>query len=197
MTKNKTREGMIQTIILKGIVSLAQFIQEHLNDILGIVVVYFFISYFFIKDWDKILLKAAKEGDLVKLEHALLKKANINAIDNRENNALILAVLAGHLPIISRLLEDQNIKIDKSDEHGRTALYIASEMGHLQIVKLLLLKKADTKSAAFNGYTSLLISCGKLGVFLFCSFCSIINNYISRLSIITSYFGRKGLRRGS
>ena len=84
---------------------------------------------------NKLLLKAAKEGNLRLVEIAYNIGANLNVLDKSEKfTALSLAIIYGHLDVVKYLVEQgANIAL-----YGKnTDLDLAAAYGHLAIVKYL------------------------------------------------------------
>jgi len=87
-------------------------------------------------------LEAARQGDLPKLERALQLGVDVNAKDDLQRSALLLAARdAGSLEAVL-FLEARGAKIDEPDAGGRTALSWAAGGGHLALVKQLASKGA-------------------------------------------------------
>jgi hypothetical protein len=53
---------------------------------------------------------------------------------------------------VARLLIDKGADVDKQDNDGRTALYVASERGHLDVARLLIDKGADVDKKDNGGF---------------------------------------------
>ena len=74
------------------------------------------------------------------------KNLNINQRDYDERNtALHFASSWGHTEIIKLLLNHPNIKVNITNDDGRTPLDITSDKGHTQIVELLEAKEEEEK----------------------------------------------------
>jgi ankyrin repeat protein len=87
-------------------------------------------------------LEAARQGDLPTLERALERGVDVNAKDDLQRTALLLAVRdAGSLEALL-FLESRGARIDEPDAGGRTALSWASGAGRLALVKQLASKGA-------------------------------------------------------
>ena len=149
-----------------SILSLARFLDTyfyHIAITLGCLGVF---NYFFIKNYDQILLKAAKEGNIKDVKEALRYDADVNALQNGDCTALMIACASKHEDVIKFLLETEKCKVDTVDSKGRSALLIASAAGLVDSVKLLLKHKADAKSCDNNGNTALIAASCK-NTFLF------------------------------
>ena len=65
----------------------------------------------------------------------------------------------GHLRVVEYLVRQLPVNsVDMVDGAGKTALAVAAEEGHVQIVKLLAQHKADVKKPSSNGETPLLLA---------------------------------------
>jgi uncharacterized protein len=73
------------------------------------------------------LLFAARQGQMDAVKALLDAKADINAVDSDENNALTLAILNTHYDL-TRFLIDRGADPNVAAKNGRTALYSAVEM---------------------------------------------------------------------
>ena len=103
-------------------------------------------------------------------------RCEVNVIVNG-GNALGIAALRGHTKIVWLLLSHRDIDANQIDKRNRkTALHLASENGHLEIVRALLLSpqifvnevefygKSALQEASLGGYTrvvKLLLRCPK------------------------------------
>ena len=59
-----------------------------------------------------------------------------------EHKSLREAVREGDLDAVNRLLEEEGASIDEQNSGGKTALYIAADMGSLQVVQYLVQRGA-------------------------------------------------------
>ncbi len=148
-------------IFATSLVRLAYFIDEWFGIVVGAMVLFYVVKYFFIKDWNKILFNAAKDGDLVKVENALQNGADVNALLAQDATALIVASTNNHKDIVIKLLATDKCKVDIQDELGNTALFMAAKSGHVELVRLLLNRKADMKVPSNDGTTALVIAASK------------------------------------
>lgn len=144
-------------VFASSLVQFAYFLDEWLGCIVGAGVLIYTIKYFLVKDWDKALFDAARQGNVQKLEQALSKNANVNALLTKDSTALIEACIKNHKEIVIKLLATDKCKIDIQDEEGKTALFCACKYGFIELVRILLNKKADMKIPSNDG-TSPLVS---------------------------------------
>ena len=89
----------------------------------------------------KQIVRAVVEGDEEKVRQALLKQESPNQTANNGQPLLIVAVRAGHIPVVETLLKGGAIP-DSMDPEGYTALMRAAE-------------KAEPNSRDFTGRTAL------------------------------------------
>ncbi|KAH9105015.1 hypothetical protein AeMF1_019054 [Aphanomyces euteiches] len=99
----------------------------------------------------KVLLEAAKIGDIALLQSVLFDGMQIDRIDETGCTALVLATKAGHVNIVKFLLE-HGAKPDATDETGATVLVLAVKMGFFHLVKLCLesYAKVDATDASLK-----------------------------------------------
>lgn len=70
-----------------------------------------------------------------------------------ENNKLIKAVNDNNLTLVRDLIENKDYNIEATDEHGRTAIMASVVRGHTEIIKYLLLRKANLSKRDLYGYS--------------------------------------------
>ena len=99
------------------------------------------------------LVSAAKEGRVSEVEKILRRPQSPNVTDEYGETPLGHAVCAGHLEVVRVLLKAWA----HTDRPGRMSpcLHAASELGHLDIVRLLLEKKSDKNAQDRVGSTAL------------------------------------------
>ena len=68
------------------------------------------------------MIKAAANGNIETLELLLQKGADINAISDHGETALIVAAMSGQKEVINILLQN-NVDINAKDDAGRTTVY--------------------------------------------------------------------------
>src|SRR3990167_4987944 len=85
---------------------------------------------------DEDLLAAAGAGDSVAVESAIALGADVNAMYDDGNTALIWAAEDGRIDIV-RLLLNRGADIDLVNEDGNTVLNFARQRNHTEIIKIL------------------------------------------------------------
>jgi len=105
-------------------------------------------------NWDDELLKAAGNGDLIKVQTALENGANPNAKDNTGHTPLHWAAIEGHVDVV-RVLLDRGANPNAKNNTGHTPLHNAAYFGHVEIVKLLLERGANPRIADNGGHIPL------------------------------------------
>ena len=107
---------------------------------------------------DEDLLAAAGAGDSVAVESAIALGADVNAMYDDGNTALIWAAAEhGHTDIV-KLLLDRGADIGAVNVNLNTALICAAANGHTDTVRLLLDRGADINAADIGGYTALMFA---------------------------------------
>ena len=62
---------------------------------------------------------------------------NVDEQNEKKKTSLMLAVLCGHVHIVETLLKYGRANSEVTEASGRTALYLASSIGNVDIVKTL------------------------------------------------------------
>jgi ankyrin repeat protein len=148
-------------VVGTSILALARFLDAHFYQIAAVFVGLAIFNYFFIKNYDKILLESARKGVVKDVKDALRNEADVNTQQNGDCTPLMLACEGKHEEIAQILIDTGKCKVDVVDSKGRTALSIASAVGIVDTVKLLLRNKGDVKSSDNNGDTPLNVACRK------------------------------------
>jgi ankyrin repeat protein len=94
---------------------------------------------------DKLLLGAARRGNIGRIQHLLCEGAAVNARGDFGYTPLVHASMSGHRDAVRILLDagaDPSIRTDD----GGTALYWAASAGHEDVVRLLLDRGADANA---------------------------------------------------
>jgi ankyrin repeat protein len=149
----------LKRIVGTSILSLARFLDAYFYYIVTIFAGLAAFNYFFVKNYDKELFEAAKDGNIKRLKEALRNDADVNSMHMGECTALMMACGMKHEEVARVLVETEKCKIDTVDAKGRSALLIASGAGLVDSVKLLLKNKADVKLSDNNGSTPLIVAC--------------------------------------
>jgi ankyrin repeat protein len=95
-------------------------------------------------------------GNLAEVETAITAKADLNAFvyftEEDELTLLQLAVLNEHHDPVQRLLQIGEVQANRpSGSKGRTALFLAAELGRFHALVLLLEHSADLNQLADDG----------------------------------------------
>lgn len=147
--------------ITTGLLPIALFISNYIFPLAALFVVLKILKYFLIKDWDLVLLKAARDGELKLLQEAIVKKGNIEIKQrNTEITPLIVAAINNQKAILSALIS-AGANVDARDAEGRVALMFAAKMGYIDIVQILLAKGSDANSRGYDGTTALILAARK------------------------------------
>ena len=111
------------------------------------------------------LLDAAIAGDSAGVEAAIAAGANIDAVDDIGNTALIVAVIFGHIDAV-RLFLDRGSDINHVADNGWTSLIWAARYGRRDILRLLLDRGANINATGSFGNTVLMVAqrMGRTGI---------------------------------
>ena len=144
--------------ITGGLLPLASIITTYILPLGVLYGLFRLLKYLFIKNWDTVLLKAAKDGELGLLNEAILKKGNINAKQyDTELSPLMLAAINNQNAILSTLIS-AGADVNARDVEGRVALMYAAKMGFVDIVQILLAKGSDANARGYDGTTALILA---------------------------------------
>ena len=100
------------------------------------------------------LLEAAAKGDVIAAAAALQSGDAVDSVDRDGCTALHLAAMAGHEPLVQRLLA-ANANVDAADRQGMTPLHFASREHCLGVVAILLKARANVDAQDAFGNTPL------------------------------------------
>lgn len=84
----------------------------------------------------------AARGDSSAVSNLIRRGTNLNAVNDNDQTALMLAIRQEQ-PATARMLIEQGAKLDVADEQGDTALHLAIRNGQRDIVQALLAQGAD------------------------------------------------------
>lgn len=151
----------LDATISSGLIPLAQVISNYVIPLAIAAAVVKILIYFFIKDWNLVLLKAASDGELSILNEAIRKKGNLEATQGEnEVTPLMLATINNHNAILSALIS-AGANVDARDAEGRVALMYAAQKGFIDIVQILLAKGSDSNSKGYDGTSALILAARK------------------------------------
>lgn len=86
---------------------------------------------------------ACENGNTDVVDILLKKGANVNLCNADGISPLYLACQEGHTGTVLHLLFEINLDVDQSNDAGKTALHVACSRNHVEVVKSLLIKKAN------------------------------------------------------
>jgi ankyrin repeat protein len=89
------------------------------------------------------------------IESLLEKGSCINSTDNSHKTPLSWAVSGNCMNTVIELLKNHDIQVDRPDIAGRTPLSLAAELGHIDIIRLLVSNGARVESKDSNMRTPL------------------------------------------
>ncbi|XP_046983658.1 ankyrin-3-like [Schistocerca americana] len=102
----------------------------------------------------KMLIAAAKEGSVSKVRTLLTVGADVEAMDENQQNSLHWAAARGHLEVAKRLLED-GADVNARDRWQNTPLHQAAWNGQAPVVRLLAASSANRNARDHRGNTPL------------------------------------------
>jgi ankyrin repeat protein len=100
------------------------------------------------------LMRAARLGDLDKIDALLRLGVDLAARNGDGNNALWFACVGEHFDAIALLLE-RGIDIDNQNDNGATCLMYAASTGKDAVVQTLLAAGANDKLKSLDDFTAL------------------------------------------
>ena len=103
------------------------------------------------------LIEAVKANDLEGAEDLLVRKHDVDAIDENRRTALFFAAIQGNEDFAELLLRF-NTKIDVIDKFGSSPLYYAAAGDHVGIIQIFAEKGADLNQQNRRGMTPLMVA---------------------------------------
>jgi ankyrin repeat protein len=100
------------------------------------------------------LMRAALKGDLEMAKAILAAGGTVAALNSDGNNALWLACVEKHIPMIDWLI-DAGIDPDNRNDNGATALMYAASSGRTEVVAQLLARGAEIHAETLDGFSAL------------------------------------------
>ncbi len=104
---------------------------------------------------DRELIAAAERGDLPSVQKLIARGANVNAKDDKQDSAFLIASANGHTAVVKATLA-AGADLKSTNRYGGTGLIPACHHGHLETVKLLLSTAIDVNHVNRLGWTALL-----------------------------------------
>lgn len=105
------------------------------------------------------LIISASLGDTRSVQTLLAYRANVNAVNNEGNSALLYAASNNHpqtlLALFAPLTMQYRADVNLQNKRGETALYWAALKGYPSVVKILLAYDADKNLKTATGQTAL------------------------------------------
>lgn len=105
------------------------------------------------------LIISASLGDTRSVQTLLAYRANVNAVNNEGNSALLYAARYNHpqtlLALFAPLTMQYRADVNQQNKRGETALYWAALKGYPSVVKILLAYDADKSLKTADGQTAL------------------------------------------
>jgi len=104
---------------------------------------------------DRELIAAAERGDLPGVQALIARGADVNAKDQKQDSAFLIASANGHTAVVRATLA-AGADLKSTNRYGGTGLIPACHHGHLDTVRLLLTTKIDVNHVNNLGWTALL-----------------------------------------
>lgn len=101
------------------------------------------------------LIVAVLKNDVSDAEVSLDAGADVNMLSLTGCRPLHVAARKGSLPLVQLLLKNPKVRMDQQDDEGYTPLMVAALNGHTDVVKELLIFRADPTRTRTNGETAL------------------------------------------
>jgi len=95
------------------------------------------------------LIEAVKNGDLKNVETLIAPGVDLEARDNQNMTALMIAAKKGYTDIVSKLI-NAGANLGAKDRYGKTVLSYACKSGHTETVKILIANGAGKNEKNFG-----------------------------------------------
>ena len=100
------------------------------------------------------VMTAALEGDIDILHTLIEHNADLDLVNDDDNNALWFACFKDNIDIINKLIR-HGINIDHQNVNGATVLIYAASAGKYEVVLALITAGADTSKQTLDGFNAL------------------------------------------
>lgn len=94
------------------------------------------------KNWETLLIDAARNGDVDVVEALLKQGANVNQGNKKGETPLILAAAYGHVEVVDVLIK-QGANVNQGNKKGDTPLHLAAINGRAEVVDTLIRQGAN------------------------------------------------------
>ncbi len=111
--------------------------------------------------YNKLLIKATSNNNTDEIKKCLKHGADVNALDEYGNTALMTASLKGYEQAV-RLLIEAGANVNIRDNNGRSALMQAVDHASPEVVRQLLAARAEVDARSNSGDTALLSVAARL-----------------------------------
>ncbi|XP_071085233.1 ankyrin repeat domain-containing protein 50-like [Haliotis cracherodii] len=105
------------------------------------------------------MMVAAYKGHENIFDEPLKEGADVTLVDEAGDNVLHSACQGGHVDVVSRVLMQGKVDINKQGLYRRTPLMMAARLGHKEIFDLLMSEGADASPEDDDGNTILHLAC--------------------------------------
>ncbi|XP_071084412.1 ankyrin repeat domain-containing protein 50-like isoform X2 [Haliotis cracherodii] len=86
-------------------------------------------------------------------------RADLSQVDDKGENILHVACLEGHLDLVKDIVTNHRVDINSRGRYGRTPVMKAAEMGHKEVLDLLISNGCDVTIKDDNGNNILHVAC--------------------------------------
>lgn len=107
------------------------------------------------KKAESLLFASAKKGDVATIQRLLKQGVNVDARDEKQRTALLLATWEDH-PKVAKVLIDNGGDVNAQDQQQDSPFLVAGAQGRIDILKMTLAHGADLKSTNRYGGNALI-----------------------------------------